>query len=187
MGHDHDHHPERGTPARHGRTARNRALGHGVVRASALPDRTRTTRRVEARRRDCGGAVRRRHHQPPRGPIRPSGDPCHRVRTGHLPPGPRPGDLRLAGGRRLRRRVLPAWSDRGVTRQHPGTRAHHRLARHHPRGSRRRSFHHLALGHCGRRRPRLRQRGHRPFRCARGHRRHHRGQPRQPRHPDASA
>ena len=60
-----------------------------------------------------------------------------------------------------------------------------RLARHRADHPRRRPLDHVAGGHGRRRRPRLRQRRHRPLRRPRRHGRHHRRQPGQPRHADA--
>ena len=138
-------------------------------------------------RRDRRRTVRRLDHQPAGRPLRSAGHPGHRVRAGDLPHGPRARDLRLARGRRLRRRLLPARPDRGIARQHQGTGGGRRVARHRARRARRRPLDHVARGDGGGRRARLRQRRHRPLRRSRRHRRHHRRQPGQPRHADAPA
>ena len=68
--------------------------GLAHVRPAPVPHRSRAARRVAARRRDRRSAVRHRHHQPARRPVRPAGDPCAGVRARHLPPRPRDRDLR---------------------------------------------------------------------------------------------
>ena len=75
------------------------------VRPAAVPHRPRAARRVAARRRHRRCAVRHLHHQPPRRPLRPAGDPCARLRARHVSPRPRHRDLRLDRGGRLRRRA----------------------------------------------------------------------------------
>ena len=109
------------------------------------------------------------------------------LRSRHLPHRPRHRDLRPPRGRRLRRRLLPARTDRGQPHEHPRAGPPDRLARHRADRPRRRPLDHLAGRDGRRRRPRLRQRRRRPLRCPRRHRRHHRRQPRQPRHADSSA
>ena len=176
-----------GPSARNGRTTRPGLCGHGVVRAAAVPHRGRTTRVVAARRGDRRCALRHRNNEPARRSFRSARDPLHGLRAGHLSPGSGAGDLRLAGGRRLRRRLLPPRPDRGLARQHPRAGARRGITRNRARHPRRRSLDHLAGRDRGGRRARVRQRRHRALRRARRHRRRDRGQPGQPRHADAAA
>ena len=82
-------------------------------------------------------------------PLRAPGHPHPGLRARDLPPRPRHRDLRLARGRRLRRRPLPPRADRGRPRQHPGQGGRGGQPGHHPGDPRRRPLDHLAGGHRG--------------------------------------
>ena len=68
--------PARPLP-RHARAARSRLRVRraGHVRPATVPHRPRAARRLAARRRHRRRAVRHRHHQPARRPLRPAGHP----------------------------------------------------------------------------------------------------------------
>ncbi len=126
-------------------------------------------------------------HQPARAPgsgPRRSGAGVH---ARHLPPRPRAGDLRSSRSGRPRGRLLPARTDRGLSRQHPRPGPRRRPAGHRPGRPRRRPLDHLAGGDRRCRRAWPRRRRCRPLRRPRRHRRQHRREPGQPRHPDAAA
>jgi hypothetical protein len=171
--------------AQDARTARSRARRPRHVRSPAVADGARAARLVAAGRGDRRCAVRRLDHQPARSAVRASGHPGQRLHAGHVSPRPRHRDLRLARGRRLRRRPLPTRADRGRARQHQGARRRGGRSRDRAGHRGRRPLDHLAGGDRGGRGAGVGQRRHRPLRRPRGHRGHHRRQPGQPRHPHA--
>ncbi len=185
MSHEHDH--QRDIPPG---MAEQLDLAHaGLVSFGHRPFLTEVEQ-LESWRPDVSdrrGSVRHLDDQPAGGPVRSTRHPGHRIRARHLPPGSGSGDLRLAGGHRLRGCVLSARPDRGLPCQHPRACARGRVSRHRPCHPRRRPLDHLAGGHRGGRCAWLRQCRDRPLRRPRRHRRRNRGQLGQPRHPDAAA
>ena len=147
------------------------------VRSSASPSSSTPGGRTSP----SSAPVRHQHDEPPRRPLLALGPSGPRPTSRDLPPRPRDRDLRLAGGRRLRRRLLPL----GLTEAgHANIRA--RVGEIASRG-----IVPVILGGITpspgrpprRGRPlRLRQRRHRALRRPRRHRRHHRGQPGLARH-----